>query len=377
MMIRAFVLTLALVAGCATVPEEKYPPLPPLETELPISRSWVRLHPNHFEDRRGTLPVFADDKQVIWADGHGAIVCYNVRNGKIFWRVDTNKPVSTGAGADDSRLFVGTFKGELLALDRATGAPLWQARVSSEVLAPPQASQDVLVVQSNDGKVFGFDVASGRELWQYDSSVPLLSLRGTAAPRIAGDKVVLGLANGRLVGLNLFDGKERWRVEIATPKGRSELDRMVDVDATPVVVGDVVYASAFQGRVVAVDAQAGRTLWSRDISSARGMAVRGATLYVTADDGALWALNRNNGQVSWRQLDLAGRQVTAPAVHGDYVVVGDGAGFAHWVDAETGHVIHRERIDYAPVAYPPQVSAGRVVLVSGAGVIDALALDDI
>ncbi len=377
LIVGAFVGAVVVVAGCSTLPSEPFPPLPPLETDLPVSRAWLRLHPNHFDDRRGALPLHVADKQVIWTDSFGVIVCYDVDNGKILWRIDTGMPISAGVGVDAERLFIGTFKGDVLALDRVTGATVWQAKVSSEVLAPPQASQDVVVVQSNDGKVFGFDAASGRELWRYDSSVPLLTLRGSAAPRIAEDKVVLGLANGKLVGLNLFDGKERWRVEVAVPKGRSELDRMVDVDATPLVVDDVVYAAAFQGRVLAVSLQTGRTLWSRDIASTRGLAVRDGTLYVTADDGALWALNRSNGQVIWRQVALTGREVTAPAISGDYVVVGDGAGFVHWIDAVDGHVLHRLRIDQAPVVYQPQVAAGKVLLVSGAGVVDALTLDDI
>lgn len=363
-----------LSAGCASLPNNDYPELAPLDTQLPVQRAWLRLQLNHAENNTGGWPVHADASQVVWSDFYGIIIVYNAKSGRVLSRFETEKPISSAVGADSERFYVGTIKGEVIALTRATGQVDWIATVGSEVLAPPQVAHDVLVVMAVDGRVYGFNVANGRELWRYESTVPPLSLRGTAIPKIVDDRVLLGLANGKLVALNLWDGKERWRLEIAQSQGRSELDRMVDVDATPVVDEDVVFASAYKGRVIAANVQSGRTLWARDVASTRGMAVRGEILYVTSDDGSLWALKKTDGQVMWRQRDLEGRQVTGPAIYGDYVLVGDGAGWVHWIDAVSGVVLHRVRVDTAPVAYPPVVVGDRAYIVSGAGVLDALTL---
>lgn len=371
----AIIVAAIVSAGCASLPNNNYPELAPLDTQLPVKRAWLRLQLNHAENNTGGWPIYADESQVVWTDFYGVIIVYNAKSGRVISRFDTEKPISSAAGADSEHFYIGTMKGEVIALSRATGKVDWIATVGSEVLAPPQVAQDVLVVMAVDGRVYGFDVANGRELWRYESTVPPLSLRGTAVPKIVDDRVLLGLANGKLVALNLWDGKERWRLEIAQSQGRSELDRMVDVDATPVVDDDVVFASAYKGRVIAANVQSGRTLWGRDVASTRGMAVRGSLLYVTSDDGSLWALKKTDGQVMWRQRDLEGRQVTGPEIYGDYVLVGDGAGWVHWINAESGVILHRVRVDTAPVAYPPVVAGDRAYIVSGAGVLDALALE--
>ena len=250
----------------------------------------------------------------------------------------------------------------------------WRSRVSSEVLAPPQHGSGTVIAYAVDGKVFALDAQTGKIRWQFDTQVPLLTLRGLATPRIVDDRVLVGLANGRVLALQLSDGKNLWSTEVAPARGRSEIERLVDVDATPLVLGDVAYCVAFQGQVTAISIATGRVLWARELSSTADMAYDDEALYVTSPDGSLTALTRSAGEILWRQDALQYRYVTGPARLGEYLIVGDIEGYMHWLDRHTGNIVHRKRLDDAPIGSEPIVAGSQVFFLSRGGILDAWTL---
>jgi len=287
-------------------------------------------------------------------------------------RIDLDRPISGGPAVGDGLVVVGTNKGEVFALDAATGERRWQAGVSSEVLAPPAVGSGVVAVRTLDGRLFGLDARTGKRRWIYDSPVPVLSLRGTGEPVIAGELVLNGFDGGRLVALLAADGRVEWEQQVAVPRGRSELERMVDMDSRPVVVDDAVYVTAFQGRVAALDLLSGDVLWDRDLSSYAGVAVDAAAVYVSDAEGFVWALDRFSGNSLWRQADLEQRRVTAPVRLGDYVVVGDEEGMLHWLSVEDGRFVARTRVDGAGISSTPATGRdGRLYVYGNSGEITA------
>ena len=309
----------------------------------------------------------------VFAAGHdGDVVAYDPFNGKPLWEADTGVPISGGPGAGSGLVVVGSSAGDVVALDAADGALAWRARVSSEVLSPPAIGKRIAVVRTIDGKLFGLDTATGAQSWVYDRTVPVLTLRGTSAPAIAGDVVVAGFDSGHLAAVSLADGRLLWESRITTPTGRTELERLADVDADPVVADGIVYAVTFQGRIAAFDVDTGRRLWERDLSSHAGIGIGRRLVYVTDEQDHVWAFDRGNGSSLWRQDGLERRQVTRPVEFGDYVVVTDLEGYVHWLGIDDGRFAARTRAGSSAVHTPAVTGETAVYVLGESGRLTAL-----
>ena len=296
----------------------------------------------------------AVDGERLFATNHeGEVFAYNAKTGEKLWETELEKRVSGGVGADEDKVFVGTSDAEVIALDQASGSVSWIARVSSEVLSAPVINSGIVVVRTGDGKLFGINTDTGKRLWVYDRTIPVLTLRGTSSPVVTNNIVLAGFANGKLVSLNLNTGKQIWETAVAAPRGRSELERMVDIDADPVVVGNLVYVVTFQGFMSVIDLHTGQILWTRKMSSSAGINVDRSNMYVSDSEGHIWAFTRDSGRGLWKQDMLHARHISAPAVQGDYIVVGDLEGYLHWISREDGSFVARERVDSAPILAAP------------------------
>jgi outer membrane protein assembly factor BamB len=204
--------------------------------------------------------------------------------------------------------------------------------------------------------------ADGQELWLMEELVPRLSLRGAASPVVSGDIVICGFDTGKLVAVSLATGEQLWQSQVSTPSGRTELERLADVDAAVRVSGDDVYAVGYQGRLVMLSLESGQVWWGRDVSSYRGLALDDDQIYVSAADGAVIALKRRDGTVVWQQDALHQRGLGTPAVDGAAVVVGDFEGYLHWLDRDTGRIVARERPGDTPIR-APVVASGRLYVL--------------
>lgn len=351
-------------------------PLQPLTSSLPVSRAWIQVQAAELDRQAARLPVSVHDGRVYWIDGTGVVHAFDAQSGDRLWRHDSAGTAAGPVGGGvEGMVFLATREATVIALAAPSGEVRWQAPVSSEAVAPPQGtSAQVVTVHTVDGRVHALAAETGRPLWNFESPVPSLSLRGTATPVIDGDRVIVGLASGKVAALSLWDGALRWRAELAAPHGRSELERMVDVDTTPRLVDGTLFAAAYQGRVAAMAPSTGHIRWSRDVSSSQDMAVDDERVYLTDNDGVVWSYFQGNGTVAWRQDALKGRAVTGPVVYGDYLVVGDFEGYLHWLARSGGHIVHRERLDDFPIASAPATDGERLYVGTRSGVIYAMRL---
>lgn len=281
---------------------------------------------------------------VVAADVRGRIYAFAKENGQPRWNTSLPEKVSSGTATNGTRLLVASREGIVFALDASSGSEKWRSQVTSEVLTPPVSADGVVIVHANDGQVFALEAETGKRLWVYQSAVPALTLRGHSGAVIAKGKVITGFANGKLVALSLRDGKLLWEASIAQPRGRTELDRMVDIDADPLVVGETVYSVSYQGRVAAVDINNGRQIWSREESSYSGMTADTRYLYLSDAEGNVLALDRSDGATLWIQDKLGGHQLSAPGVLGDLVLVGDHKGLLYGLSKEDGSLVTRIRL---------------------------------
>jgi outer membrane protein assembly factor BamB len=217
--------------------------------------------------------------------------------------------------------------------------------VSSEVLAPPAADWDVVVVQTLDGKVTGLDAATGARRWTHDSSNPLLTLRGTAAPLLSEGVAYAALASARIVAIKADTGTVLWDGRIANPQGQSDIERTVDIEGRPLLVGANVFAVSYQGKLGGLSIANGRPLWARDASSYVGIAEGFGNIYVAETSGTVSAYEVAGGALRWQNDQLARRQPGAPAAIGSHVAVADFEGYVHLLSQADGHFVGRVRAD--------------------------------
>ncbi|MEN8259493.1 MAG: outer membrane protein assembly factor BamB [Pseudomonadota bacterium] len=367
-------LTDSLLGGT----DNQEPPvaLMPLEAEIGIRKVWRENVGVGYDDQFVKLVPAVSDGKVIAADREGLVRAYDIRDGDELWETETEKAVSSGPGIGYRTVLLGTSNAQVIALNSDDGAVLWTADVSSEILSIPRAEKGVVVVRSIDGKVIALSEDRGTELWSFERTEPALSLRGTGSPVIIGDVIIDGYDSGKLIALQLNDGKQLWETSIAIPRGRSELERLVDLDADPVVVDNVAYVAGFQSGVSAVSLGDGDVLWRREeLSSSAGMSADWRYLYLTDDESHVWQLDQRNGAALWKQRDLHRRKLTAPVAYDRFIVVGDYEGYLHWLSQDDGHQMGRVRVTDEPIMAAPVVMDDVVYVYASDGTLAAYAVE--
>lgn len=315
------------------------------------------------------------------ADGHvyaaaieGGVRAFDLQTGAALWHFDSDLPLSGGPGAGAGLVVVGSLEGDVIALDASTGTQKWAAKVSNEVIAAPVIGQGMVYVRSNDGRVTAFDAASGERRWFWNHDLPTLTVRGNDAPVLGPGYLFVGNDDGTVVALSIADGRPLWEQTVATAEGRSDLDRMADVDGTPVLDGTTLYATSYKNQTMAIDGPSGRPLWTRDNGGPGRAGVSSERVVVTDPAGTIWGLDKASGGVMWQQPALARRNLTGPAIQGDYAVIGDFDGYLHWLKLTDGAFAARMRTGGDAVRAAPVVADGILVVQTTGGQLSAYRL---
>jgi len=370
---RALPPLVAVLALVACSKDKKIDPPAQLVDFVPrlsVQKLWSESLGGGDQRMRLGLSPAADGERVFAASHKGEVIALDAATGRSQWRVATKRPLSAGPGVGAGLVAVGSEKGDVIALNEENGALLWKVAVGGELLSAPAVSEKVVVVHTVDGRLKGLARADGKELWTVDQTVPRLSLRGAARPVIVGDTVVCGFDNGKVVAVNAIQGDALWESTVAPAKGRTELERLVDIDSSVEIADKDVFVVGFQGRAAMLALDTGQIWWARDASSYRGLALGPDALYISDADGAVIAMRRQDGGELWRQDLLHRRQLSGPAIDGGAVVVVDFEGYVHWIDRADGAIIGRARAEKGRAARPLVVN-GIVIVQSESGSLTA------
>ena len=339
------------------------------DATLKVDRIWS-VGVGEGEGRVGVrqVPAVADGR-VYAAALEGGVHALDLQTGKEVWEYTPAKEkkkaklrLSGGPGVGDGLVAIGTLDGQVIALDAANGSEKWRAKVPGEVIAAPAVAQGLVFVRSNDGRTTAFDAASGERRWFNSQELPSLTVRGNDAPVLGPGFVFVGNDDGTLVALSLADGRPLWDVPVAQPDGRTELDRMADVDGTPVLDGTMLYASSYKQATMAIDAPSGRPVWASDHGGSGRLGLAGDKVVASDRNGSVWGIDRSSGTAAWGQSGLARRDLSGVAVQGDFAVVGDFDGYIHWLRLDNGDFAARERAGRSAIKAPPVVADGIVVV---------------
>jgi len=369
----AALAALLLLAGCSNA--DKFDPpaeLVKFKSTVKVQNVWGTSVGGGKPSLRLGLGVAMEGDTVFAAGHNGEVVALNVNNGKRLWRTSTKLPLTGGPGVGGGIVVAGASHGDFIALDSATGKERWRAHINSEILSAPAISDKYVLLRSADGRLTAYSVADGTTLWSTEQQVPRLSLRGSATPALEGDFGVCGFDTGRMMAVAMNNGTTLWDVAVGLPSGRSELERLVDVDSAVKIVGNDIYAVTYQGKVARVDRDTGQVQWSREISSYSGLATDEDGVYVTSAGGTVVKIGRRTGVELWKTEQLSNRRLSPPAVIGSLVVVADMDGYVHFLDAANGSFAARVKSSGDRVTAPPVVSGNMVVLIDNGGRITAL-----
>ncbi|WP_271678771.1 outer membrane protein assembly factor BamB [Thermomonas mangrovi] len=382
-LVAGFALAALLLGGCTTVKnlfdgrgkDKSLEPTPLVQItpSVNVARLWsASIGGGEKSLGMGQHPAIADGR-VYAAAVDGGVHALDLKTGQSVWRYASELPLSGGPGAGEGLVVVGSLEGDVIALDAATGTEKWKAKVGNEVLAAPAIGGGTVYVHSNDGRVTAFDAATGERRWFYSVEVPVLTVRGTGPVTVGPGIVFVGNDNGNLTALSATDGGVLWSTPVAEPDGRSELERMADVDGAVVIDNTMLYATSYKNHTIAIDGPSGQIVWDRENGGPRGLGLSNSAVVVTDPVGKVWALDKNSGASLWQQDGLAHRNTSAPAVQGDYAVVGDLEGVVHWLRLNDGAFAARAEIG-GPITGQPVVSDGVVVVQTTEGQLAAFAL---
>lgn len=316
------------------------------EPEVELRRLWSTNVGDGQGDKFNRLKPVLSAEHIFVAAYNGEVNALTREDGDRVWRQRLRLPLSGGVGYSNGLVLVGTENSQVIALDAETGDIRWEAEVSSEVLATPVGNGRVVVVQTVDGKLLGLDAESGNRLWVYENVVPALSLRGTSSPLIVDNFVIAAFGNGTVVSVALDNGTLRWDERVSIPTGRSEIDRLVDIDGDLILSDNrQVLVTGYQGYVAAIDVVTGQTRWRVDESSFVGAGSGFGNVYVVTEEDVLRAYRPGQNNTVWENDQLRLRRLTAPQSFSNYVAVGDFAGYVHLLAQSDGRMLARARAD--------------------------------
>ena len=321
------------------------------------------------------VPAVTEDS-VLAADHEGVILSRNRLTGEKRWEVETELPFSAGPVLSKDKLILGTRDAEVAAYAVADGSLLWKTALTSEIIALPAVANGIVVVRGSDGRITGLDEKSGGTLWSHERTAPPLAVRSKGGPAMAGDLVIDGYGGGKLLALRLKDGQVEWEAIVALAKGRSEIDRLVDINATPVVKGDTLFVSGYQGGVAAVSQRDGEVQWRQEkLFSHSGLTSNRRALFLVDAASDVWRLDMRDGSDLWKQTELHQRRLTPPVPVKDKLVVGDFEGFVHVLSQDDGGLLARVEVDDTPIQAAPVVYDDIVYVYTTGGKLAALALE--
>jgi outer membrane protein assembly factor BamB len=306
------------------------------------------------------------------ASQSGEVVSFNATTGAINWEVELENEVSAGPGIGSTLLVVGGPEGQVTALDIDTGTQLWQTSVTSEVLSPPVIDRNKVVVRTQDGRIYGFAIQNGQRDWVFDTNIPNLTLRGNSTPVAKGGRIYIGFDNGKVAALNIADGSVLWQQNVINSQGKTEIDRIADIDGDIAVVATDLYLSSAADKTLSVATESGRVLWSQNVGSVTGVTVSRRSLYLTDNQSTVHELNRMDGSRGWTQDILLNRNLTRPSYYLGDLLVGDYEGYLHVLDGVSGAVMKRIRTGKGPLFDAPLVFGDVIYTYNHDGQVTAM-----
>lgn len=376
------VLGLGLMACSSQEPVAPASPLPEISNAFEADPRWSASVGDGVGRFYSQLRPVVDGDRLFAASRDGVLAAFDRSSGERLWQARLDKlaineqqrspRISGGLSAAYGNLYFGSENGIVYAVSQSDGEILWTREVPGEVLAAPAVDEGKVVVHTSAGNLVALDATGGEPQWMLRNEQPSLTLRSMSTPVTAGGAVLYGRADGRLGIVLLASGQPVRDTRIASPRGATELERMVDVSSRPVILGEILYAIAYNGQLTAHQLISGQELWKRQYQGSRDLSSDGRALYISDSRSHLFAVDARSGMELWSNTELENRQLTAPAVFGEYLVVGDAEGYLYWLDRQSGALRSLQRLDSEGLYVAPVVAGDTLYVQTRGGDLVAI-----
>jgi outer membrane protein assembly factor BamB len=363
---------LMIIQGCALFggdDEDVQLPTELVEFEavIEVDEKWdVSVGKGHEGLVLGLQPT-TDGEQIYAASFDGNVIAFDTNRGRKVWKNNYDLSFTSGPTYKDGILVLGTNDGELITLDALTGEILWATTVSSEILAPVSIKDDKIFVRTVDGSLTALSKEDGAQQWLVNHKVPRLSLRGTSAPVNFSNAVLCGFDDGKVSAYDVSNGTLLWEKMLTPAGGRTEIEKIMDIDAPMVILGNELYVGSYQGALGAMALESGDIIWITEASIYAGIAADDNAVFVSEADGTVMALSRFTGREIWKKENLLYRNPTAPVIMDDSIVIGDLEGYLHWLDKTSGEIQERINIGKSKISNAPLVLNNSIYVLTDSG----------
>ncbi|MBC8945857.1 outer membrane protein assembly factor BamB [Xenorhabdus indica] len=370
-----------LLAGCSNEQDTVImSPLPKVENQFNPRVVWDKSVGNGVGHYYSHLSPTWQGSTVYVADRHGIVKAFEIDSGKELWSTDLSEKtgllssrlpalLSGGLTVSGDRLYIGTEKAKVIALDSTNGKVEWESQVAGEALSRPVVSDGLVLIHTGNGMLQALNENDGSVAWSINMDTPSLSVRGESAPAIAYGAAIVGGDNGRISAVLLSQGQLIWQQRISQVTGATEIDRLNDVDMTPVISDNVIYAIAYNGNLVAMDMRSGQIIWKRDLGSVNDMVVTDNNIFIVDQDDRILSLRKSDGVTIWSQNNLLHRNLTAPEMYNGYLVVGDGEGYLHWLNMADGQFVAQHKVDSSGLLSRPVIASDKLMVQAKDGAV--------
>ena len=347
-----------------------------IENALRVGIDWKTSTGAGIETASYNMRPLLLQNQIFSVDTEGLVKSIDAKSGKVSWSVKTQVAAITGLAGSSEVIVASSRNGDLNAFDLVDDnlKPRWSVRLKGEIRAQPQIDGQQLFVRTVDGKLSALSLIDGSIQWTVTRRVPALSLTGNSRPVVTGDLVIAGFDDGKISALNRADGQTVWETIVSNPSGRTEIERLVDIDGQFILKDGIIFVSSYQGRLAAIQATDGNVLWSRKFSSYQSIVADDEALYLSGEKSHIWSIDRRTGSAFWKQEALHARKITAPQLAGDKLVVADLEGYVHWLDKSDGALRGRVQPTDSRHIAQPLVWNERIMVIDSEGTLSSLYL---
>lgn len=366
-----------LLLSCGDKDNSEPPaPLTKIEQALRVVVDWKTNTGAGIETASYNMRPLLVQDQIFSVDTRGLVKSIDTESGKVNWSTETGMAAITGLAGTAAVIIASSRDGDLNAYDILQDdlELRWSTRLKGEIRALPLIAGEQVFVRTVDGQLSALSLIDGSIQWTISRRVPALSLTGNSQPVVRGDLVIAGFDDGKISAFSRADGQTVWETTVSRPTGRTEIERLVDLDGQFILRDGIIYISSYQGRLAAIQAIDGNLLWSRKFSSYQSIVADQDALYLSSDNSHIWSIDRRTGSAFWKQEALHARKITAPLLIDDKLVVADLEGYVHWLDKSDGALRGRVRPTSSRYIAQPLVWDNRIMVIDSEGILSSLYL---
>lgn len=344
-------------------------PLSPFSPSASIKKIWS-THPNSGNNQLLFKLTPASENNTIFTAGYdGCLSAINLDNGKEIWKQRYKElHFSSNIGLANNALYLGTDNAQIVKLDQSSGNIIWTQSLPSTIMALPNASYKAVFAKTINGEITALDINTGSPIWNYQQTLPSLILRDSSDPVINKNTMLVGFANGALTAFDQSSGNIIWNKQISLPEGKTDVERMSDIAATPKIKENTVYAASYQGKLSAFNFSTGESLWSIPISTYNDFDLSDDSIFIGDSEGNVFAISQSTGTTLWKQEGLRYRYLTAPTYIGHHLLaIADKEGYLHILDSQDGHFVARISVDGSGIISRPLYLNEKIIVQSNKG----------